>query len=614
MGVEIVNAADITQVPVKDGIEGEKSFENKESNGELKQAEGIIEPIKFGSHGADVPAKGEGEAVKSDSFPKDAVEDWPEPKQIHYFYFVRVRPYEDPKLKIKIEQSEKELQKKNQARFQLTDAIKAKRSERAQIISQLKPLSVEDKRYRSVMDDRRKEMEPLNEALGKLRSATKSSREGGVVICSSEEELDSLIHSLNYRISHESNTLVEEKQMLREIKQLEGTRDRVIANAALKAKIQDSLGQKEAIQDQVKLLGNDMDGVRKEKQGIRAKIKQLEDELKIVDDEISSMQGELELLNGKKDKVYEGLVELRKQRDEGNAHYYQNRSRLNNLRELATKKDVAAVEELCQSEVEKFMTVWNSNKSFRADYEKRMLQSLDQRQLSRDARIRNPGEKLLVEARVVVPAEPEPVAKPLVKRPKEEPKLSVQPEKVVKKEEPVAVKKIEEEEKENIFTVEKIKKKPPVDPAKLKEMKREEELAKAKMALERKKKLAEKNAIKAAVRAQKEAEKKLKEREKRAKKKAGGANPDEQVETEEEVVEPESVTDESTELSPNNPVTSKTKAVKDNSVRYRKRGKGTDTLPKAILKRKKSTPIWVWAVPVAVLVVLLLALGYYYLL
>ena len=52
---------------------------------------------------------------------------------------------------------------------------------------------------------------------------------------------------------------------------------------------------------------------------------------------------------------------------------------------------------------------------------------------------------------------------------------------------------------------------PKVDQAKLKEMKREEEIAKAKLAMERKKKLAEKAAAKAAIRAQKEAEKKLKE-------------------------------------------------------------------------------------------------------
>jgi uncharacterized coiled-coil DUF342 family protein len=61
------------------------------------------------------------------------------------------------------------------------------------------------------------------------------------------------IQSFQYRIQHESIPLSEEKQIIREIKQLEGTREKVIANAAMRAKIQDSMGQKEAIQDQVKV-------------------------------------------------------------------------------------------------------------------------------------------------------------------------------------------------------------------------------------------------------------------------------------------------------------------------------------------------------------------------
>lgn len=54
-------------------------------------------------------------------------------------------------------------------------------------------------------------------------------------------------------MQHESNTLAEEKLLLKEIKQLEGTREKVVANDVMKAKIQDSLGQKDAIQDQVKV-------------------------------------------------------------------------------------------------------------------------------------------------------------------------------------------------------------------------------------------------------------------------------------------------------------------------------------------------------------------------
>jgi len=164
------------------------------------------------------------------------------------------------------------------------------------------------------------------------------------------------------------------------------------------------------------------------------------------------------------------------------------------------------------------MLLWNSDKSFRDDYEKRLLASLDMRQLSRDGRMRNPDEKPLLE-------EPKPVetVKSSVKPPKEDSKSAAQetvPEQKFQKE----TKKKGKDSKSNVdnkdsedadeyefeMPKETTVKEPPVNQEKLKEMKREEEIAKAKQALERKKKLAVKAAAKAAIRAQKEAEKKLK--------------------------------------------------------------------------------------------------------
>lgn len=61
------------------------------------------------------------------------------------------------------------------------------------------------------------------------------------------------IYSYQYRIQHESIPLTEEKQLLKEIRLLEGTRDKVIANEAMRAKIKESMGQKDDIQGQVKV-------------------------------------------------------------------------------------------------------------------------------------------------------------------------------------------------------------------------------------------------------------------------------------------------------------------------------------------------------------------------
>ncbi|MQL87525.1 hypothetical protein Taro_020066 [Colocasia esculenta] len=655
MGVEIL-PNDSTSQAMEDVAEKNNSFlSDMDKNVQLHQEQGLEGPISAVMDtikGLNGPQKVDSDDVKNASFPKDAVDEWPAPKQIHTFYFVKYQSYEDPKLKAKLEQADKEIQKRNKERFQITVTLKEKRSERSNVISQLKPLTSEDKQFRAMIDGKRKEMEPLQAALGKLRTANNAER--GMGICSSEEELDYLIQSLHYRIQHESNTLAEEKQLLKDIKQLEGTREKVIAHAAMKAKLQDSLGPKEAIQDQVKqthdgigclfedwqllsaqasmgmvrtvagsptmavLIVVDMAGVKKEQQAIRAKIKSLEEVLKAIDEDISSLQEELTAVTQKREKAYETLNELRKARDEGNAPYYQNRSLLNNARDLAAKKDMAALEELSNNEVEKFMSQWSGSKAFRDDYEKRILASLDRRQLSGDGRMRNPDEKPIVSV-VVKSTESETVLSAVsrkvdvdVKPPKVDVAASVQhasskraPKDDAKKLSGIETKvRSSPEDTEAFAFSEKAQKDsatPDMGPAKLKEMKREEEITKAKLALERKKKLADKAVAKAA------------EQEKRAKKKAGATapdTPDEETETETETKAEE--LQETEEVIKDVQTTSKVKDRKEN-VRYRTRSKGPDQRPKIVIpKRKRSHPYWLWAAGAAASALVLLVLGYYY--
>ncbi|XP_028792987.1 proton pump-interactor 1 isoform X1 [Neltuma alba] len=617
MAVE-VDGFEMVQGPEK-GAEGDKAVLPGKVNGHSEKDTVVAESLKFGSH-EDEPTK-EGNKISDSIARKDAVEDWPAPKQIHSFYLVKFRPYDDPNIKSRLDQLDKEISKKNQTRFQLTEALKAKRSERAELISQIKAQRDNDRQCQSILDDKRKAIEPLQQALGKLRTPNNAGRGG---LCSSEEELNDIIYGLQYRIQHESIPLSEEKLLLREIKQLEGTREKVIANAAMRAKLQDSLGQKEAIQDQVKVIGGDLDGVKKEREIVRSKIKQLDDSLKVLDKDIQSLQDELTDVIQKKDKDYESIQQLRKQRDEGNTYFHQSRAILNKARELAAKKDIKALEELSQAEVEKFMSLWNSDETFRNDYERRILPSLDIRQLSRDGRIRNPDEKPLLEESK--PSETDAVPKisknQLKEEPKSSPKDSLPAQKVqneAKNKERDLKSKLENKESAEADKLkfekplkESVVKEPEIDPAKLKEIKREEQIAKMKQALERKMKLAKKATAKAAVRAQKEAEKKLKEQEKKAKKAASASapipNPQEPADVAVEATEPEKLDE-----NDDGPVVVKEKVQKESSIRSRDRTKGRGSFPKVILKKKRSKNNRVWVASAALLLLLLVVLGYYYL-
>ncbi|KAD6454024.1 hypothetical protein E3N88_08730 [Mikania micrantha] len=563
------------------------------------------------------------EKAPETSFPKDAADEWPEAKKFHSVYFVKYRTVEDQILKAKLDQADRELKKLNSARDPITEKLRAKRNERAQVIGQLKALVEEKNHFRTIMDGKRKEIEPLQQALGKLRGPNNAGRDSRGFICSSEEELNDVIKSMQYRIQHESITLNEEKQIIREIKQLEGTRDKVIANAAMRAEVQKSVGEKDAIQDQVKSIGVDLDGARKDQQAIKAKLKTLEVEKEAINSVIASLEEELRAVIEKRDKVYDKIRELRNKREEGNTCFYQNRSLLNDARRLAASKDVYALLELSTLEVDKFMSEWNSSKAFREDYEKRILQSLDMRQLSKDGRMRNPGEKPLVsqELPTPVPVETEVVPKPKAKQPKEEAAppppapavASIEKEKDSKK--PKEGKKskneklVVEEEEEEVFGLEKKPVKTEVvDEGKLKEMKREEEIAKAKQAMERKKKLAEKAAIKAQKKAEKDAEKKLKDREKKERKKMQVPLPA-AVEAAEEatVEEPSEDPVEEKEIT-------KTPLKTRESIKVRGRSgrvKGGESFSKVILKRKKSNNyMYYYAAGAAAVVIALLAVGY----
>ncbi|OVA14910.1 hypothetical protein BVC80_8951g9 [Macleaya cordata] len=348
----------------------------------MNQEPGLDEPITFDSH-----------VLGANIFLKDAIDTLRQPKQIHHFYFIKCPSYEDPELKTKIYQAEKEIKKKIEARI-CCELFEQLRQE--EVISQLKPLALEDKRYGTLMVEKRNELETLRRDSKKLHTARNTSREKSVGLCSSVEELNGLIFGLQFRMQHQSNMLAEEKQLLREIKQLEGTREKIIGNFAMKVNFHDSVDRKASIQDLVERIEVDLDSVRESKQLNNVTIKEREEELKDIDNEISFLQLELTATNQKRWAEYEVLVELKKQRDEGNAYYYQNCSLLNNARELAAKKDIVALEELSHTEVENFMSLWSSSKAFRDDYMKRILPSLDCRQLSRDGRIRNNDEKPLV--------------------------------------------------------------------------------------------------------------------------------------------------------------------------------------------------------------------------
>lgn len=89
--------------------------------------------------------------------------------------------------------------------------------------------------------------------------------------------------------------------------------------------------------------------------------------------------------------------------------------------------------------------------------------------------------------------------------------------------------------------------------------------------------------------------------------------PEETTEAPVEVSEPEKIEENIEVPAPVKNKPEKEKIQKEKSIRYRNRMKGPEAPPRAILKRKRSTNYWVWAVPATLVVLLLVALVYFYL-
>jgi len=61
------------------------------------------------------------------------------------------------------------------------------------VLSQLKPLTAENRQYNEVVNEKIKEMEPLRNSLGKYRDENNAMRAQSAGLCSSIEELEQTV-------------------------------------------------------------------------------------------------------------------------------------------------------------------------------------------------------------------------------------------------------------------------------------------------------------------------------------------------------------------------------------------------------------------------------------
>ncbi|KAE9615776.1 hypothetical protein Lal_00017320 [Lupinus albus] len=536
-GEPFINMSDKKNNVVKSetgpSVQGEISVEGEVGNCE----EGNTRPAQEGSAAAD---SFDGQNVGSEVVKRP------------FYYLIRLPRYDDDEnIQEQINNALKQVEEKTELRGKIRAEINSRKDICNECLQEFRAAKSAERTARDLLKSKRQEMESVKSTMNRLNNAI------------SVGDIDNKIRNMEHRIQHETLPLNEEKQLIRQIKQLKQSRGELSSIIGKQDQLQKSTDQNDNIEEHIKhseLLKKEFDllknNLQKAETTTDAAKKKYDDEW----DKLSELQGHFNVADKIRQDGYTKLRALKSQLHEKKKYFWEYKGAVAKGQELAAEGKKEELQCFCIDQVERIMELWNKSDEFRKDYIRCNTRSILRRLQTLDGRALGPDEQPPVipnafntdrasksnyqimqstpeqekkstltesldkkdesvpkvvaqkteknqKSKAKKPAKPAPLEKSLVAVPR----WGDEPEDTI--EEPVRTK----EEEELILKAEKARKEEEAE--KLKEKRRQEEIEKAKEAMERKKRNAEKAQQRAAAKAQKEAEQKEKEREKRARKK-----------------------------------------------------------------------------------------------
>ncbi|KAE8680222.1 RNI-like superfamily protein isoform 1 [Hibiscus syriacus] len=461
-----------------------------------------------------------------------------EVKRSPFYFLIRVPRYDDENLKEKIRLAQITVDEKTHSRDAVRTEIQKMRAICKKYGDNVEAAISQERAIRDQHRSKRQEIDSIQSIMN-------------------IEDIDAKIRNMEHMIQHETMPLKDEKQYIHQIKQYKQTREWISSNMGKQDEVLQGPDQKEQIKERMKSLKKEADQLKVNLLKAEAVTKAAKKEYHDEAEKLNKLQSQFKAADDIRQDAYSQLLSLKKQSYEKNNFFWQYRDDAKAANDLALKGDKEALQNLCVNQVKNVMDLWNNNDEFRKEYIRCNVRSTLRRLRTFDGRALGPDEEPPVIPQVVIervakdrtvsnstfeeqtqaetgPAKAETAKdKPAAKTVEQKNETS-KPEKPVKPVPPASGSatassrdtieeaeeekpKITKEEEERLRKAEELRKEQ--EAAKLREQRRLEEIAKAKEALERKRRNAEKAQARAELRAQKEAEQKEKEREKRAKKK-----------------------------------------------------------------------------------------------
>ncbi|KAG6770229.1 hypothetical protein POTOM_025904 [Populus tomentosa] len=475
------------------------------------------------------------------------------------FYIIKVPRFDERNLREKVEDAKFQVEEKSKIRDAIQAQIQIIKAKRKEYEDSFLDARSEEKAARDLLKAKRKEIDSVQYIINRTRNALEI------------EEIDGRIRSMEHKIQHETLPLKEEKQFIRDIKQLKQIREQLSSNMGSQDEVQQAMDQKDQSEERLKSLRKEADVLRDSLLKAEAVTEDAKKKFNDEHEKINQLLFQHRAANDIRQEAFAHLQSLRKQLYEKSKFFYKYKDDLTAATNLALKGDKEELQRHCANQVERVMELWNNNDEFRKEYMSSNMRNTLRRLRTLDGRALGPDEQPpiipnVVSQRVtkhnVAPSAPAlEVEKPVTpvetqridekstaklgdkknqtvktkkqanpaslenglptvsgrdqieESRKEENKLTKEEEsrqenKPTKEEESRQENKLTKEEVELARKTEDLRKEK--EAAMLKEQRRLEEKAKAKEAMERKKRNAEKAQARASLRAQREAEQKEK--------------------------------------------------------------------------------------------------------
>ncbi|KAI3816907.1 hypothetical protein L1987_10692 [Smallanthus sonchifolius] len=469
-----------------------------------------------------------------------------EEEVLEYNFLIKIPRFEDETFRDQIRSAQVLVDEKTRLRDSIRAEVHERRARLRAHNDAYNAARMEETAARRLVRSKRQEIEAVQVVIDRWKNAM------------SVEDIDARIFGVEHMIQHETLLLKDEKQFIREIKQLKSLRDQLALHMGTPEEIRQAIDTKDQNEERMKALRKELDSLKGKVVKAEAVLKTIETQYDEDNRKELELQAQFRAADEVRQKAYAHLNSLRKLSYDKNKNFRQFKEDLGSAKQFVSHGDKDALHRLCANQVETFMEQWNNDDEFRKEYVSRCNMIASRRQRAPDggplvpddaasALPSNVNEKVdrslvsipgeVKHVSVALPVEQgkdiastednnytsksienvsgqnnqnlksKGVAKPANSgsddMAKEEAELAGN---IPTKEEIELARKAEELRKEEIA-------------AKLKEQRRLEEKAKAIEALERKKRNAEKAQLRAELRARKEAEQKEKEREKRLRKK-----------------------------------------------------------------------------------------------